>query len=292
MTSPLPSAGPSRRGYHRVADYAVCPFRYAVKHLLHLEPPIASDAIALGSLGHIGLMHYYLARTGVTEGVLDPIEAMRTAPARIAHQFARAAEIFGYYVERYRSETLRVLDVEREFAVTVTDRKGVRHLHTQRADLVVDLAGSVAIFDHKFEANVGPARMNVHCAEGQFVGYECIGRKLLPKLYGLPWGGVYVNGIRSVPPYGARDSFRRIPLAVPAERVRRFPAMIAELNTAIDRDADELRDPYDYRRNFEACNGMRYGCDYTRLCDEGKRAEDSFVRAVDTATFIREGSGA
>ena len=281
-----PSAGMSSRGYHRLAMYQTCPQSFSYRFNLHIESARVADPLALGSLGHIGLMHYYLRRLG--RDVLDPFEAMRTQHARIAHQFSRAKDVLEAYMKRYATESLRPLDVEREFCITASGQ-----LHTQRADLVAELGGKVVLIDHKFQARVSNASVTEWEISGQMIGYEVIGRSgILQEMYGLPFGSVIVNFCRTTPPFGALDAFRRAPLSIAPALAASFPPTVHEVNDMIDADAASSRDPWSYRRNYEACVG-RYGtCPYTLLCRVGKSALDgAYVCAVDGASDVRKGSG-
>ena len=113
------SAGESSFGYHRAATLQLCQRRYAFRYGLRLEPHRTADAPALGSLLHIAMMHHYRRLAGFD--ALEPIEAMRQAPSRIAHQFARAQEVWPRYVEWAHTEdaNFKVLDVEREYSAKV-----------------------------------------------------------------------------------------------------------------------------------------------------------------------------
>lgn len=191
--------------------------------------------------------------------MIDPFEAMRQAPPRIAHQYERAAEVLNAYMSANSQDDLRVLAVERELQAKVGG-----HLYTQRADLIASIGGSAVIIDHKStggSVSTLPAEYEV---SGQMLGYEILGRALLPSLYGRPFGGVMANLIGTKPPYKSQRHWVRVDPGM----LDQWAESMAEVNGMIA--WDESRSPWQYRRNFETCMG-RYGmCQYLTLCKRGK----------------------
>lgn len=265
-----PDAGQSRRGWHRIESFDACPQRFAYRYLLRLEPARADEHLALGSLVHIGLMTHYLAVAGRSS--VDPIEAMRSAPPRIAFCFERARRIVDAYRAAYPAEPFTVLDVEREFELRVRG-----HLHTQRMDLVVAWNGHVVVLDHKTAGRPGGTiKWETH---GQFISIGLFGRHVLSQLYGLPWGGAVVNYLGT----GTSPEFVRLP--VPIEPTLLGPAAeaLAESNAAIE--ALAARDPWRYKRNHGACMGQ-YACKFIPLCLRGRAALGEYIEAEDVATRV------
>lgn len=188
MSSAAPSASESRRGYHRLALLDTCRRKYGLRYGLGLEAATMPDAPALGSLFHLAAMHHYRALAGLE--ALDPVEAMRQAPASVAHQFAAAVRVWERYLPWAagvdRGE--RVLDVEREFSA----RLGGRFI-TARLDLVVERGGVIVARDHKTGGGNLAAEVRAYEESGQIALIDRIGAGVLPDLYGLPWGTVEIN---------------------------------------------------------------------------------------------------
>lgn len=281
------NAGPSRAGYHKVATFMACPQRYAYAHVLGLQPARESEAIATGSLLHIARMHYY-ARIAGRSGAIDPVEAMRTAPARIAWCFERAAMAWPRYVEWAReADDFIVLDIEREYAVKV-----VGSLLTARIDLVYMRDGRVWADDLKTTGG-DPARVErIYEASGQVAVIWLIGARVLGELYAAVapagWAGVTLTGLTTAVANGSA-CWRGV--------VRPELGWIDRVAVAIGRAWREVavletRDPWDWPVNAESCHSERWGpCRWLVLCRHGKAAIGEYVQAQDKATMIAEGSG-
>lgn len=290
---PAPTSGPSRRGFHRLATFAACPQRFAYREVLRLETRRASEALSLGTLLHLALMWHYLRlraerRREPMDGLLDPVAAMRAAPARVAWCFDRAAEVYDAY-RRWSSTadaSMEVIDVEREYAVRVQGR-----LYTQRADLTVAVRGKAFFWDHKCSlAGAVDTVPAWRLLDGQVHGYEVIGEALSggPPLHGLPFGGVVLNMIGCAPPY----RFRAHPLVLDDGLRDSFLATAAATDAAIG-TADSM-DPWSYEKRglvSGACQDRYGACDYVPLCRFGKAGLGDYLAAADEATFARQGSG-
>jgi len=289
-----PSSGPSSRGFHRLALYAACPQKFVYSQLRHLEPLRMSEPLALGSMLHLALMHHYLAKMGRES--LDPIEAMRSAPARMAYCFERAKSVFTAYREWSAIVDAQwdLLDVERQFEVNVAGS-----LYTQRADLVVrsKADSKVYLVDHKCLMSTSVATLpKWRLLDGQNYGYDLLGRALIGRYVyeNAVFGGVFLNLIKCSAPF----AFKRHPLPI-SNRLRE--AFIDALAASIDgMDRVESRLVGSIGIPFEAerrglingiCQGRYDACEYTELCLRGESAMPSYQVAVDQGTRVKEGSG-
>jgi len=272
------STSESRRGYHRLALYQTCPQAFSYRYNLELESLRVSEQLALGTLVHLGLEHRYRAALGQKVGVLEPIEAMRNAPARVAYVFARALEIYKAYAEQWEIDPLKPVDVEREFELRVNGQ-----VYTQRVDLVAELGGRIVFVDHKTSARVSTSASQWETS-GQFAGYSLIAKHLVESIYKRPFGGVIVNLVATQAPY----KFKRLPVLMPTSFVDAMTIGLAR--TYANMNADAERDPWQYTRHMDACWG-RYGqCSYLELCKRGKFALDEYLIARDEVTAIAEGA--
>ena len=286
------SAGESSFGYHRAATLQLCQRRYAFRYGLRLEPHRTADAPALGSLLHIAMMHHYRALAGFD--ALEPIEAMRRAPARIAHQFARAVEVWPRYVEWAHTEdaALTVLDVEREYSAKVWGR-----MITSRLDLVVQSGRSVRIIDHKSAGGELRYVAQSYADHGQMCVEEAIGESVLPEMYGLEWGGLYITAVSTsgAEPVALRS---KVPVS------RDWRGSVLESLGKVLYQAEMLHGRADWATeggafalpvNAEVCRDRWGKCPYYDLCREGPSYMDSsafpFDSTIDEVSALREGAG-
>jgi hypothetical protein len=263
-----PSHGASRRGWHRLSDWLVCPQKFAYRHRLGLIPRREPPARALGSLIHLGLMHHYLAEAGRPS--LDPVSAMASAPQRIAFQFEKARATFEAYLEETRHEEIRVLDVEREFAISVGG-----HLHTQRFDLVV--AGPVDAPDdgkaYVLDQKTTQRDIKINAREfelsGQFAAADLVAGLTFADAYERPFGGVLINAVATATnrdqTLGQRHlhQLRRSTLPI-------LPTLISA-NNGIEAARAAGVDPWGHVRSYQC---RQYGelCEYASLCLRGRSA--------------------
>lgn len=262
-TSQLPSSGKSTAGSHRLSTFAKCPAKFGYSEMLGLKSiAFPSPGLATGSLGHIALANLYSRRMG-REG-LDPVEAMRRAPAEIAYEFHKAMPAVEGYLRYYASDPFNALDVEREFEANVLDK-----LYTQRADLIAEFNGTVIVVDHKFLARFSSSTVREYVMSGQMLGYELFGQSgLFTSMYGLPWGGVYVNIIRTSGPWDD-EAFLRTRLMFPPGLVEDFRRALVETYARIDVEADPWSLPKLGLVNG-ACMGRGGACEFQPLCLNGR----------------------
>lgn len=277
----MSSAGPSRRGWHRVALWAACQQAWAYRYLLHLVPAHEPVGRAVGTLVHLALMHYY-TREGLGVEAPDPIVAMRRAPARLAHAYETARLTFEAYVaDRRRAlpPEWRVLAVEAEYATTVGGWP-----HTQRLDLTLEIGGRCFPLDHKSTSgSTGRGVAQEWADDGQFASLRAIGAGVVAPAHGLPFGGVLVNAISTKPPYAVERHSVTVPERIVTARLRAIAEMNAEIAAAIESG----RDPWEYRRDG-ACRGRYGACEFLALCHRGRDALCEYEVTSDVASELEE----
>lgn len=292
-TPQQPSAGESRRGSHSLMTILKCECRYAFRYLEMLDEATPGEPLALGSMFHLGGMHYYLARRkgGPPAGftVLNPIDAMRMAPQRIAWTFDRAKRVW----ERYepwakRKDTWVVLDVEREYEVRLGGK-----LFTTRVDLTAfDPTEKAILFvDHKTSGGQLNKLYLDYEMSAQLVMQERVGVALVQAIYGVPFGGVWINTVSTRD--GPQVAYRQ-PLRFP----RIWADGVVRSMTQASIDAAELEErycrenltPWDLMPNPTVCRG-RYGwCQFRQLCMRGDSALREYIRTGDVVTQLGEGA--
>ena len=277
------SAGESSFGYHRVTTFQTCKRKYAYKYLLRLELPVMPRNLAMGSMVHLALMHYYLRRAG-HQDVIGPVEAMHGADARMAWIFQEAKDV----VERYLrwaggNDALAVLDVEREYEVNLGGR-----VLTARIDLTFEANGQVFVNDHKSTAGDVTKHHIEWSRRGQMATLDAIGASVFPAMYGLPYGGITITAIstQKVPEVDAIRSPLEIEPGWQETVLQGLAASLEEIDSFEKREVQ----PWEYPIAPEACRG-RYGwCEFLPLCRFGKAELGRFTSVVDDATKVAEGS--
>lgn len=268
MTQPVPG-GASRRGSHYVGVFDECQQRWSYQHLLKLEPRVEPGRRGLGTVLHLGLAARYLRMAG--GDCLEPIEAMRQETSRrLAHLVPEAEEIYRAYERRWAGEAdqLRVLAVEQEVEATLDGE-----MITARPDLVIEQGGIAYVIDHKSSSGDVASHHREWEMRRQMILLEALGELLIAPSFGLPFGGVLINtvGTRRDRSSGGYEFARN---RVLIERALREPALraMAEILREADAARASGRDPWQYRRNNDACRG-RYGmCNFAPLCVRGQAA--------------------
>lgn len=262
----LLNTGPSPRGVHRLELALKCPQLYAYSHVLGFD---LGDRRALvrGSLGHVGLAHYY-ARLKAAQDGTDPEafyeehEAIdRAAPAfgglglemqPIAHRAVDG------YLANFAAERFRVLAVEH-----LVETRVMGHLLTARWDLVAeDAAGKIWIYDHKFVGRADSGTAKRYTTAIQFLAIQHMGREV----YRERFGGVRINLV------GCENQtfWRESPEAAP-HLLTEFPQIIDDAEAVIERM--KVRDPWRYQKTAseQVCRGPYGVCDGRELCRWGSR---------------------
>lgn len=286
----MPSAGESRRGWHRISTCMSCPRKYCYRYRCKLTPVNVGEALALGSLLHEATQYHYLARRvgGSPAGMklLDPVEAMRLAPARVAWVFEKAKQLYLRWSEWAASHDRgTVLDVEREFEARLGGE-----LFTARLDGVLQIDDEVLVDERKTTS--GDLRYHYREWEmrGQTALAELLGRHVLAPTYGLRWGGILLSGIStrlSGEMVGSRHKLL-IPEGWP-ESVANSAAVTSRQMATWDRELGD--DPWGWPVNPTSCLGKWGWCDYKPLCERGPTALREYIQAVDRQTDRAEDGG-
>jgi hypothetical protein len=280
------STGMSSCGYHWHSSYSICPQKWAYRNLLHLSK--RSEAADLGTLLHVAFLHFYLALQyslrgeSIPSDVLNPIEAMRTTPPRVSYRFADALPIYQAYRKYWDAvgeDIEEVISVEEEYSGKLPSTKII----TARLDVVYHAKsdGLVYVIDHKSTSGKVATHHRSWEMSGQMVLEDAFGEGW----FGDEFGGVKVNVVGTKAPF----EFARPKLNVLSSLRDPFLDGLAEVREQIESDLQSERSPWKYRRNMEACGGMRFQCDYIELCKRGRHALGEFEVAEDVETKLIEG---
>lgn len=280
----LLNAGPSERGWHRLQDALRCPQLFAYHHVLGLSGNRA--VLVRGSLGHIGLAHHYTRMRDQQAGRQSDVAPVPDAMAALAKEFGQlgqemlpvASAAVETYLERFRTERIRVEMVEEQVKATVACdpiAPGRSFLFTQRLDLAFrDRSGRVWISDHKFVARPTRGTAERYTLSGQFLGFQWFGQRL----WGREFGGVLVNLVGCTPPYHVE----RARLAAAPGMLARLPQIVVDAELVIERLRD--RDPWQYpcAANEITCAQV-YGdrCEFWDLCQWGKPEHSARVASLE-----------
>ncbi len=264
----LIDTGPSERGWHRIENMLICPQRFAFANLLKLHPP--SEPLTRGTLGHVGLAHYY-ARTMAIQHRVDPnryyspLDAVDQKVNRLlltnekdfALKFQQPIkDVLAVYMRDFAREQLQVLGVE----VAVEIHFGP-HRMTQRIDLVVeDLNRRVWFWDHKFTGRGTNAIEQRYAQSGQFLLMTYMGHKYFPGRF----AGVRVNVVGVDDQKIRRDTPPAAPFALQC-----FPSTVrfAEERIALLANVD----PWGYPKasSEHVCIGPYGACPFFEKCQWG-----------------------
>jgi hypothetical protein len=229
----LLDTGPSERGWHRLERFLTCALRFYWRDVAKVEMP-PGDALVRGSIGHVGLAHWYaqeaLRRRGQSDEA-DTFYSPHEAMARVAAKFGDTGEemlpIALRAVDRYTSTW--GTDFDRWTVIGI--EKGLRTefgegaLYTARADLIVrDANGKVWIVDHKFVGRIEDKVFQRYAMSGQFLGLHHLG----VRTFGNTFGGLLINAV------GCNDGqmIRRSPEPAPWA-LARFPRLVVDTERRI-----------------------------------------------------------
>lgn len=267
MTKILIDTGPSERGWHRAETVLHCPQMFAYKYKLGLQDN-DSGPLVRGTLGHVGLAHYYARLMCVARGLdpnvyyYDPLDAVQLKADRVGAAAQPFIEPIQGLVRHYIADrvmeagALEILGVEVPVETRING-----HRITQKLDLVVrDQRRKVYFYDHKFVARIDKKSIDRYGLSGQFLLMETFGREL----FGQEFGGARINLL------GVNDF--KIERAEPPPR----PFAKQEFARTID-FAEKLiafydnTDPWHWPKMFsETVCYTPYGrCPFFDLCREG-----------------------
>lgn len=181
--------------------------------------------LARGTIGHIGLAHYYARVRAMKAGklkaeidatILSPRDAMIIRAEQLGRLdlLPMMSEVVRGYIEHYGIESFDVVDVEKPIETTF----GVSARFTARADLVTRDRIGVWIYDHKFVGRIDKKSLRRYTNSGQFLGLQHLGRSA----YGASFAGVILNLV------GCNDGeFCRQQVEPSPWLFERFPALVA-----------------------------------------------------------------
>jgi hypothetical protein len=291
--------GPSPYSGHGIDEFMRCPTAWALNHpqafganpvMKHdsnapltarglgappadgpVEPPEPLDARGKGSMGHVGLGHYYMRKKAVQDGT-DPDVWLPAdqAIAAYARKHGVYYETFGFtaqdltrtYAGYWGLERCRIIDVE-----GVCYLEGLNgHKHTRSRDLVIWENGKYFIIDHKCVGRIRPNTLMRYSMSGQFLDLTLMGHQI----WGAEFGGALVNLV-TWPDNKNQIHFQRsaIPAAPHALRRRmgQLQKAYAERQALLDSGLPVWEWPM---RTHELVCQTPYGlCDYYDLCRFG-----------------------
>lgn len=267
----LLNAGPSDRGWHRIADWRFCRRFYAYRHLIKIELSPA-DPLIKGILVHVGAAQHYAQKRCIQRGQ-DPYIYFNPAEgiALVAKQFGdKGAEhqefctnIVENYINAYARENMSIVMVEEPVAVNFKAADGRSFRFTQRWDLVwQDTNGRYWIVDNKTAAKQTNDTNIRYSLSGQFLGAQLIGAAK----WGDEYGGIRFNFFGTRAPFSfSRNSPEASPFAL-----SQFKASIIESELEIE--AMVGRDPWTYPAvmHEQVCVTSYGPCAFMALCQHGK----------------------
>lgn len=270
----LLNPGPSEAGWHRLQNVLQCPRKYALDAAQEWEwsPPLIK-----GSLVHLGLAHHYALKQNPEADLATPVEAVgRLALAQAGElndpRWLEYAELVNQtvseYIDHWRGEQWRVLQVEEELRAQVQDDvRGEKYLYTQRPDLIVeDKWGKVWIVDHKTTYRISPNTIRRYTLSGQFLGYRILGKGFFKDRF----AGIVLNMIQLPKDATGGASFKRPNLepAPVADADHKQTLIYAE---RLIRDHQHLTDPMDWPavHHETACTTPYGPCPFHHICQWG-----------------------
>lgn len=292
----LMSTGPSPHSGHALDAANKCPTLWQLKYGINVIPRENVDrkgdlnARGKGTLGHLGLAHFYKRAQLEQEGQ-DPAqylpweqavdlkasiedgEEARVRPGVTAWQdFAptvhKTITTYLNFWLRSRGDQLRVLGVEH-----VIDFSALYGFpHTRSVDLiVVEPDGKVYFWDHKFVGRINRFTLNRYTLDGQFLDYQVFGRAY----YGEHWGGARLNLVRW-PQYDKKKDEEVVEFH--RDLIGPAPHALAQRTEEVQRVRAELEhlkatrpDPWSWpkRMSETVCQGPFGACPGQKLCRFG-----------------------
>tara|TARA_R100000808_G_scaffold10092_1_gene27143 strand:+ start:4897 stop:5745 length:849 start_codon:yes stop_codon:yes gene_type:complete len=275
----LLDAGPSERGWHQFEQANRCMRWWAFNHKADMNFPLTMPLVR-GSLFHVGLAHYYLHRQNNNHapGYLHQLDAVKRlgmtewaettgAEAQLwKDQIEPVQRVIKDYTMRYDSSCdWKILEVERELRAHIPNLNGEgTFLYTQRADLIIeDVGGGVWIVDHKTCSRIDSKSLRQHILNGQFLGYQCLGRVAYPGRF----RGVIINRVKMSEPYG----YHRCPIEPAPSALSHFIHSLKQTEERIQKYA-HLEKPLDYPPVFseQICYGKYGPCPAFETCQWGE----------------------
>lgn len=207
----LINTGPSPNGMHAAETFAICPRRRGFNAHPIPGAPRFTDALARGTLVHVGLAHHYARMRAKQRGedpdrfypVADAVRLMVGAVepverAVMARHVAPVMVALAAYDAHYATEitTTEIVAVEQvvEIPLPGFGGEGEPAAKTARIDLITrkTTPGSKLLFtDHKSAARIQREQAWYYARTWQFLGLRWLGRAL-----GDVFGGVVLNQVQ------------------------------------------------------------------------------------------------
>lgn len=245
----LLDTGPSERGWHYYERFLRCSMIYywrrrddaalaeATANGTVIVPKIAL-ALARGTIGHVGLAHFYARQRAIQRGedpsaILSPREAMIARADSLGRidLLPEVSETVRGYIEHYGYEQAAVLGVERPVeTLMMVGTHAARY--TARIDLVWRDKLGAWIVDHKFVGRIEKKTIRRYTLSGQFLGLQVLGERLIPN-----FAGVVLNLV------GFDGGFYRQQLDPAPWMLDNFPALIVAADArmkVIEKRAQEI----------------------------------------------------
>lgn len=270
----LLDAGPSEKGWSRIQMVTACPQLYAYRHVLRVPLPV-SEPLIRGSLGHVGLAHWYRRLKAWREEEdpdrwYAPLDAMRilaerNGPAWLALLDLATRAVQTYVAHHGSREPLRILAVEEQIATEIGG-----HRYTQRVDMIAERPdGTVIYVDHKFVSRIGSKEIDRYTLSGQFLGLRMFGLAR----EGARFGGVVLNlvGMTGGKEADGGFAFRRAHPGLAPWALECHGQAVIDAEAEIARLVAEGRDPWRWpkRLNEAVCWTMYGPCAAFDLCRFG-----------------------
>lgn len=289
--------GPSPHSGHKIDKFIKCPQLYSYGELMEPSPlgeRVESPALIKGSLGHQGLAHFYRQKQANQEGDdpeqwWAPLRAIEERAAREGGSWLDFVSIAQTTVEAYMrrmdGQRIVVVGVEENLEATI-EFKGQTWPLTRSADLIVRVADSYRIVDHKFVGRLNKRTVSRYGLSGQFLDYARMGHAK----WGSQFDGAWINFIEWPNSGDPKIEQMRAPSAPHAVEARG-----SQLAWAYGARAELERrglDPWDYpkRLHEQVCNGPYGMCKAVELCSWGKVADpNGAYEGVDTCRGLNYG---
>ena len=270
--------GPSRAGWHRLANVLRCPRYYAFNKERELPP---TDALVRGTLMHVALAHHY---ANIQCAQQDEEPSYLTPENAVAHCVAlansplydkwhdRTIEVYHQYTAMYPLPSWHILSVEKEVGTRVLDphmdNTERAYDYTARIDLIVEHHDKVYFVDHKTSFAILHRTHNKYALSGQFLGQQMIGREM----YGDQFGGVILNliGWNDKKPV---SSFKRKVLPYAEKSVARFPETVRLAERMIGQFSGRSAFDWPGSHQEHSCQTTFGECRFFQTCKRGGHYE-------------------
>lgn len=262
----------SSRGIHRVSTLMRCPRAYGYNYLLGLMTRTEKDALALGTLVHLGIEAWFRGENW-NAPILD-------APERLAHMAVKALQVVQGYTRKWtRERPEQIVSQEKEYELMICGEE----LLTRRIDRLIRTADHrLVAYDIKTASRVAE-RTRKTVLDPTLFTQEMVGRWSIAPSMGLKWGGVVLDLVPTVG-WDDPDNFVRQPLTYGREMLRTAETSLLYWMRQEREITDEYRDgrldPWKLAQSFQ-CYPSGFMCDYWWLCNGGEIELSRYERRTD-----------